>query len=93
MFNGFTSLEDVNEIEYEKSRRESSTLFPWTLGEHNYYLLETHEDFLIQRSLNITTKVMNAEVGNSRVFMIEKNSMRELEQKFKIVDPDYEEYK
>ena len=65
VFNGYTSWEDVNEIEYEKSRRESSTMFPWTLSEQNEYFLETHENLLIQRSLNITTKVINVEVGNS----------------------------
>ena len=36
---------------------------------------------------------MNAEVENSWVFMIENNSIRELEQKIKIIDPDYEEYR
>ena len=70
VFNGYSSLEDVNETEYEKLRRESAALFPWSLGEQNEYLLETHEDFLIQISLNITTKVMNSDVGNNWVFMI-----------------------
>ena len=93
VFNGYTSLEDVNEIDYEKSRRESAALFPCSLGEQNEYLLETHEIFLIQRFLHFTTKVMNAEVGDSWAFMIENNSIRELKQKFKIIDPDYEEYK
>ena len=65
MFNSFTLLEDVNKTEYEKLRRESAILFIWSLGGQNEYHLETHEILLIQRFNNITTKVINAEVGNS----------------------------
>ena len=93
VFNGYTAADEVGETAYDKARSLSSALFPCSLGEQNEYWLETHQNYLIQRSLYLTTNAVNDKSPDSCVFMIEKNSAQELAHKFKIIDPDYEEYK
>lgn len=93
VFNGYTAADEVGDTAYSKARSLSTALFPCSLGEQHEYMLETHHNYLIQRSLYLTTNAVNDMTQDSCVMMIEKNSAHELDHKFKIIDPDYEEYK
>jgi hypothetical protein len=92
-FNGYTPPEEVPQSEYEKSLDTTSKLFPCSLGEQEEYTLEQHNNFLLQRSLNLTSEIIEKELDEESVLLVEKNTPKDLEQKFVVIDEGYEEFK
>lgn len=93
VFNGYTSIEEKPVTEFERSRHMSNKLFPCSIGEQDSYMLEPHDNYLIQRSINLTTEHTTQDLQEKRILFVEKNTPKELSQKFSVVDPEYEEYK
>ena len=93
VFNGYTPPEEKPRSEFENSRHTSLKLFPCSIKEQNVYALEQNGNYLLQRSLNLTLDSVTKPLETNKVLLIEKNTPKDLEQKFSVIDENYEEFK
>lgn len=93
IINGYSALSEKQQTHYESSISTSQKLFPCPLSEQSPYILESSNNYLLHRSLTLTAPIVDQKLKKNQVVILEKDSPKDLEQKFAVVDPDFSPFK